>query len=73
MEFSGKVKIARKKVHFSQEDMVRQLGISFATVNRWESGKNSPSRLALKAFEDFCKDYSVVWDCAEPSAKYENV
>lgn len=39
MEFSEKVKDTRKKVNFSQEDMAHQLGVSFATVNRWESGK----------------------------------
>lgn len=65
MEFSEKVKIARQKTNISQEDMARQLGVSFATVNRWESRKTRPSRLALKAFEDFCKDHSIVLDCAE--------
>lgn len=73
MEFSEKVKIARKKVHFSQEDMAHQLGVSFATVNRWESGKTRPSRLALKAFEEFCKDYSIVLDCAESPVKSDIV
>lgn len=37
----------------SQEDLARKLGISFATVNRWENGKVRPSKLAraqLKAF-----------------------
>ena len=50
MEFSEKVKEARKRGNFSQEDMAHQLGVSFATVNRWESGKTKPSKLALKAF-----------------------
>ncbi len=65
MEFSEKVKEARKKVNFSQEDMAHQLGVSFATVNRWESGKTKPSKLALKAFEDFCKEKSIVWEREE--------
>jgi putative transcriptional regulator len=65
MEFSEKVKEARKKVNFSQEDMAHQLGVSFATVNRWESGKTKPSKLALKAFEDFCKENSIVFEREE--------
>ena len=65
MEFSEKVKEARKKVNFSQEDMAHQLGVSFATVNRWESGKTKPSKLALKAFEDFCKEKSIVLEREE--------
>ena len=65
MEFSEKVKDTRKKVNFSQEDMAHQLGVSFATVNRWESGKTKPSKLALKAFEDFCKEQSIVFEREE--------
>lgn len=60
MEFSEEVKIARKKVHFSQEDMAHQLGVSFATVNRWEGGKTKPSKLAIRAFEEFCKENSIL-------------
>ena len=31
---------------WSQEDLARTLGVSFATVNRWENSKTKPSRLA---------------------------
>ena len=31
---------------WSQEDLARELGVSFATVNRWENGKTKPSHLA---------------------------
>ena len=65
MEFSEKVKEARKRGNFSQEDMAHQPGVSFATVNRWESGKTKPSKLALKAFEDFCKEKSIVFERKE--------
>lgn len=47
------LKEVRKQLSLSQEDLARKLGISFATVNRWESGKVRPSKLAkaqLKAF-----------------------
>jgi transcriptional regulator with XRE-family HTH domain len=27
--------------------------VSFATINRWENGKTSPSKLALRQFEQF--------------------
>ena len=73
MEFSEKVKDTRKKVNFSQEDMAHQLGVSFATVNRWESGKTKPSKLALKAFEDFCKEKSIVFEREEEEVTYHEV
>ena len=73
MEFSEKVKEARKRGNFSQEDMAHQLGVSFATVNRWESGKTKPSKLALKAFEDFCKEKSIVFEREEAEVTYHEV
>lgn len=40
------LKKLRKQQGWSQEDLARNLGVSFATVNRWENGKTKPSRLA---------------------------
>lgn len=33
--FSAFVKEIRKQLSLSQEDLARELGVSFATVNRW--------------------------------------
>ena len=40
------LKKLRQQKGWSQEDLARELGVSFATVNRWENGKTKPSRLA---------------------------
>ena len=40
------LKKLRQQQGWSQEDLARNLGVSFATVNRWENGKTKPSRLA---------------------------
>ena len=40
------LKKLRRQQGWSQEDLARNLGVSFATVNRWENGKTKPSRLA---------------------------
>lgn len=55
MEFGEKVKYVRKKLYLSQDMMAKQLGVAFATVNRWESGKCNPNYAAQKAFAEFCK------------------
>lgn len=60
MSFSEKVKYVRTKLKLSQEDLARELGVSFATINRWENGSYNPSRLAKKAFDDFCKENNIV-------------
>jgi transcriptional regulator with XRE-family HTH domain len=54
--FPETVKEVRRQVGLSQEDLARALGVSFATVNRWENGKTVPSKLAQRQFEQFCKD-----------------
>ncbi|WP_218943551.1 helix-turn-helix domain-containing protein [Exilibacterium tricleocarpae] len=48
-----RVKTLRARLSLSQEDLAKALGVSFATVNRWENGKTTPSRLAQKQFEQF--------------------
>jgi predicted ATPase/DNA-binding CsgD family transcriptional regulator len=37
------VKTLRTALGITQEQMARHLGVSFATVNRWETGRRSPS------------------------------
>ena len=48
------LKEVRKQLALSQEDLARKLGVSFATVNRWENGKSKPSKLARAQFDNFC-------------------
>jgi DNA-binding transcriptional regulator YiaG len=45
---SIKIKELRKALNMSQESLARTLGVSFQTVNRWESEKRKPSPLALE-------------------------
>ena len=39
---------------WSQEQLASRLGVSFATVNRWENGHTKPSRLARAQLNAFC-------------------
>ena len=55
VRFTQMVKEIRSKLNMSQEQLARELQVSFATVNRWENGKNNPSRMAKKALYEFCK------------------
>jgi putative transcriptional regulator len=48
------VKELRRQLALSQEDLARELGVSYATVNRWENGLAKPSRLARAQLESFC-------------------
>jgi len=52
--FPATVKEVRRQLALSQEELAHALGVSFATVNRWENGKTVPSKLAQRQFEQFC-------------------
>lgn len=54
--FPETVKEVRRQLGFSQEELAHALGVSFATVNRWENGKTLPSKLAQRQLEQYCKD-----------------
>lgn len=54
MTFAEKLEVVRKQLFLSQEAITKELGVSFATVNRWGKGKCEPGYKAQKAFSDFC-------------------
>ena len=45
------VRALRASLHLTQEQMAHRLGVSFATVNRWEMGKRSPSASSRRRLE----------------------
>ena len=59
MGFKEKIKKVRMKIGYSQEQLARELGVSFATINRWENGKSEPRQIALNTFEHFCMLHNV--------------
>ena len=41
-----KIRIMRKFLKWSQEDLAREIGVSLSTVQRWETKGGKPIRLA---------------------------
>lgn len=62
MNFSQKLKKIRKELKLSQESLSKELGVSFATINRWENEEFMPSKMALKNFEAWCKQKKIVFN-----------
>ncbi len=48
-------KEVRLQLALSQEDLARELGVSYATVNRWENGQAKPSKLAQAQLDAYCE------------------
>lgn len=62
MSFDVEIKKVRQNAFLSQQDFAKELGVSFSTVNRWETGKTRPTYKAMKAIDDFCKKNSIAFD-----------
>jgi len=59
MTFPEKCKYVREKLFLSQQAFAKELGVAFATVNRWEKGICLPNYKAKKAFHEFCMKNNI--------------
>ena len=66
--FHEQLKALRAHLQISQEELASKLGVSFATVNRWESGKSKPQRAQREAVERLLGDAGVSDSAAETEA-----
>lgn len=48
---SSDVRALRDRLQISQEELAAKLGVSFATVNRWEVGRSKPQRTQREALD----------------------
>lgn len=62
MKFGEKVLFVRVKLDISQTTLADMLRVSFATINRWESGKTNPTKKDLMKFEFFCKEKNIFFE-----------
>lgn len=58
-DFGAQVKELRARLNLTQKAMAETLGVSFATVNRWENGWTAPSKLALRQIDLLCKERRI--------------
>lgn len=65
MSFSEDIKQIRRKAFLTQEDFAKVIGVSFATVNRWETGKAQPNLKTMKLIDEYCKKNSIDFDISE--------
>lgn len=59
MNYAQKIKEIRETLLLSQEELAKELGITFATVNRWENGHHEPTIKMKKVIRDYCKKKKI--------------
>jgi len=59
MEYSEKIKLLREKMFVSQKELAETLGVSFVSVNRWETGKFNPTIKAKKKLNQLFIQYKI--------------
>lgn len=51
--FAEEVKELRRFLRISQKELAKALGVSYATINRWEMGHTEPHNLVREHFEAY--------------------
>ena len=69
MNFQESIKQLRQSQFLSQEAFAKELGISFTTVNRWETGKAKPTYKNMKLIDDYCKIHNLKFDISKEIEK----
>ena len=59
MNWSKIMKDLRNKLLLSQTEMASLLGISFASVNRYENGKHDPTIKVKRRIKDLCLENKI--------------
>lgn len=53
------IKSIREYLGLSQTEFADKIGVTFATVNRWENGRAIPTKLAQTTLYEYCKEHGV--------------
>lgn len=53
------IKSIREYLGLSQTEFADKIGVTFATVNRWENGRAIPTKLAHTTLYEYCKEHGV--------------
>ena len=59
MDYSKVSKELREKLILSQAELAELLGVSFASVNRWEQGHHEPTIKSKRKIVALCKKHKI--------------
>lgn len=59
MEYKIFIKKLREKLVVSEKELATLLGVSFASVNRWENGRHEPTIKTIRKILELCKENKI--------------
>ncbi len=59
MTVSEKLLRIRAEKSMSQEKLAKELGVSFATINRWENGRTEPTKRYALVIDEYCRKNNI--------------
>ena len=62
MNYSEKIKYARRALLMRREELAYELGVTLVTVCHWEDGKAVPCAKSRKAFRELCERRGLFLD-----------
>ena len=62
MNYPALIKKIRNELLITQTELAEMLGVTFATVNRWERGHHEPTIKQKRALRDLCRRKKIKWE-----------
>lgn len=62
MNYSEQIKAIRESLLVTQTELAEMLGVTFATVNRWEKGHHEPTIKQKRAIRELCRKHKIRWE-----------
>jgi len=59
MKLTEVLKEIRKRTGDTQQSLANALNVSFSTINRWETGRNEPTPLAMNGLRAYCQSRGI--------------
>ena len=59
MDYRKLVKELREKLIITQVELAELLGVSYASINRWETGKHEPTTKVKRIIVELCKKNNI--------------
>ncbi len=53
------IKNIRNQLFLTQEELAHMIGVSFASINRWENAHHEPTMKAKRKLAELCRNNSI--------------